>query len=135
MAGYSGTPLWRKLGYKNGLSVFLDQPPPHYRELLALPAEFAVAWQPRFREGLAFVHVFVKSSAELSRKLRIYRESMAHDGVLWISWPKKCSGVATDVTEDRIREFALPLGLVDTKVCAVDEIWSGLKLVIRKEQR
>ena len=135
MAGYSGTPLWKKLGYRNGISAFVENPPANYRQLLALPRDVVISWERSFRKGLAFAHLFVTSCSQLSRKLPLYRKSIARDGVIWISWPKKSSGVATDVTEDRIRELALPTGLVDIKVCAVDGTWSGLKLMIRKEQR
>src|SRR5262249_51833884 len=132
MAVYSATPLWKKLGYRNGMSAFADNPPANYHELLALPRDVVVSLEPRFREGLGLVHVFVKSCADLDRKLPVYRDSIGSNGIVWISWPKKSSGVASDVTEDRIRDFALPTGLVDTKVCAVDGMWSGLKLMIRK---
>jgi hypothetical protein len=81
------------------------------------------------------VHLFVTSIADLSQRLKKLKSAIAQDGAIWVSWPKKASGVKTDVTEDRIRDVALPLGLVDVKVCAVDETWSGLKLVIRVENR
>ena len=135
VAGYSKTPLWKKLGYRNGLSAFVENSPANYRQLLALPRDVVISWESRFRKNLTFVHLFVTSFSQLSRKLPLYRESIARDGVIWISWPKKSSGVATDVTEDRIRELALPAGLVDIKVCAVDETWSGLKFVYRLKDR
>lgn len=86
-------------------------------------------------EGIDAAHVFVTERAELERLLASLRHQIAKDGQIWVSWPKKVSKVETDITEDTIREVCLPLGLVDTKVCAVDETWSGLKLVIRKELR
>ena len=84
---------------------------------------------------MPFVHLFEREARALRAKLNSYRKKIAADGVLWVSWPKKSSGVPTDITEDTIREVALPLGLVDIKVCAVDEVWSGLKLMVRKEKR
>jgi hypothetical protein len=135
MAGYSPNPLWKKLGYKPGLVIHLHQPPADYRTALALPAEVEVNWAKRLEDGVPFVHAFVREYKELASLLPIYRDRLARDGAIWISWPKKASRVATDITEDRVREAALPLGLVDIKVCAVDETWSGLKLVIRKTLR
>jgi hypothetical protein len=135
VAGYSGTPLWKKLGYKPGVSAFVDGAPRNYSALLGLPADVKVAWLPAPRRGMAFVHVFATSASTLRASLKSHRGAIAADGVIWVSWPKKSSGVATDVTEDVIRKLALPIGLVDIKVCAVDEVWSGLKLMIRKELR
>jgi hypothetical protein len=135
MAGYSGTPLWKKLGYKAGMAAFVDGAPGHYLALLGLPAEIEVTWLAKPRPGMPFVHVFAISAASLGRKVRSYRGRIAPDGVIWISWPKRSSGVATDITEDTIREVSLPTGLVDIKVCAVDDVWSGLKLMIRRELR
>jgi hypothetical protein len=135
MVGYSGTPLWKKLGYKDGTVAYADGAPATYKALLALPPEVRVKWSAGPAAGVAFVHVFSKSAAELRAKLKSYRKTIAPAGVVWVSWPKKSSGVPTDITEDVIREVALPTGLVDIKVCAVDETWSGLKLVIRKELR
>jgi hypothetical protein len=135
LAGYSGTPLWKKLGYKTGASSFADAAPEGYLSLLALPADVKVAWLPGPRKGMEFAHVFVTSASRLSAKLKSYRRTIAPGGVIWVSWPKRSSGVATDVTEDVIRRLALPMGLVDIKVCAVDEVWSGLKLMIRKDLR
>jgi len=135
MAGYSSTPLWKKLGYKAGAHAFVDYAPPGYVKLLDLPADVTVTWLARPSKDLGFVHVFSKDAAELKKKLTAYRRQIAPDGVVWVSWPKKSSGVATDITEDTIRVIALPLDLVDIKVCAVDETWSGLKLMIRKSER
>ena len=135
MAGYSGTPLWKKLGYKSGAASYVDGAPNGYLSALNLPGGIEVRWLERSRVGMGFVHVFATSAAALRRKLQAYRRAIAADGVVWVSWPKKSSGVATDVTEDVVRQLALPMGLVDIKVCAVDEVWSGLKLVIRRELR
>lgn len=135
MSGYSPNPLWKKLGYRPGLAVHVYRAPADYRASLALPPEVRVSWLKRPERGVAFVHAFVRSLAELQPLLADLRERIATDGTIWVSWPKKASKVATDVTEDKVREFALALGLVDIKVCAVDETWSGLKLVIRKSLR
>lgn len=135
MAGYSQTPLWKKLGYKAGTRAFIADPPASYRKALALPADQPVAWVTARAEAPDFVHAFFTRGAELKRHLARYRWWIVPHGTIWISWPKKRAGVATDITEDTVREHALPLGLVDTKVCAVDDTWSGLKLVIRKELR
>ena len=135
MAGYSGTALWKKLGYKTGDQAFVEGAPPTYDAMLGLPPDISVQWTKRVQSGISFVHLFSTSRAELEPKLRSWRKSIAPAGVIWVSWPKKSSGVPSDITENVIREIALPLGLVDVKVCAVDDTWSGLKLVIRKELR
>src|ERR1017187_101664 len=135
MAGYSGTPLWKKLGYRTGIESFVDGEPSRYVSLLALPAGMGVTWLANLGQGMRFVHVFATSASGLKGKLLSYRRKTAPDGVIWVSWPKRASGVATDITEDAIRGLCLPLGLVDIKVCAVDEVWSGLKLMVRKELR
>ncbi|HMD61565.1 MAG TPA: hypothetical protein VKG78_09045 [Opitutaceae bacterium] len=135
MAGYSGTPLWRKLGYKAGATAWVDGAPGGYVTMLALPADVEVAWLARPAKGVVLVHVFETSASALGAKLRRYRGTIAADGAIWVSWPKRSSGVATDIAEDAVRQLALPIGLVDIKVCAVDAVWSGLKLVIRKELR
>jgi hypothetical protein len=132
MAGYSGTPLWKKLGYKKGLSAYVDGGPNNYLSLLALPADVVVSWLPSAKSDMEFVHLFATSISKLKRKLESYRKRITSGGVIWVSWPKKSSGVKSDITEDTIRDMALPIGLVDVKVCAVDEVWSGLKLVIRR---
>ena len=133
MAGYSGTPLWKKLGYKTGTSAFVDGGPKNYRALLALPADVHVKWLAHPES--AFVHLFATSASELKAKLKSYRTKIVPDGVIWVSWPKKAAKIATDVTDEVVRRHALAADLVDIKVCAVDEVWSGLKLVIRKERR
>jgi hypothetical protein len=135
MAGYSGTPLWKKLGYKNGMSAYVDGEPSNYISLLTIPADVAVTWLPRAKSDMEFVHLFTTSASQLKRKLESYRKRIVPGGVIWVSWPKKSSGVTSDITEDTIRDLALPMGLVDIKVCAVDEVWSGLKLMIRRTAR
>lgn len=132
MAGYSGTPLWKKLGYKTGMSAYVQGEPSNYISLLTLPADVVVTWLPRAKSDMEFVHLFATSASQLKSKLESVRKRIVPGGVIWVSWPKKSSGVTSDITEDTIRDLALPIGLVDVKVCAVDEVWSGLKLVIRR---
>jgi len=133
-AGYSGTPLAGKLGIKEGMVVTTVGAPKNYDALLA-PIPAGVKITPRASTSPAFVHVFTSSRAKLAEQLASLRSRIPADGTVWVSWPKKSSGVATDITEDVIRAVALPMGFVDIKVCAVDDTWSGLKLVIRKELR
>jgi hypothetical protein len=135
MAGYSGTPLWKKLGYKTGVSAYVEGEPSNYISLLTLPADVVVTWLPRAKSDMKFVHLFATSASHLKSKLESYRKRIVPGGVIWVSWPKKSSGVKSDITEDTVREVALPMGLVDVKVCAVDEVWSGLKLMIRRTAR
>lgn len=135
MAGYSPTPLAKKLGYKPGQMVHLHHAPANYAALLALDDAKAFTWLKEPKAGVQLIHAFTTELSELGRLLALYRKRLAPDGAVWISWPKKAAKVPTDITEDRIRDACLPLGLVDIKVCAVDETWSGLKLVIRKELR
>jgi hypothetical protein len=135
MTGYSGTPLARKLGFKAGTKVVVvGDVPADYKSWLA-PLPEKVSLTSKGKPPLEAVHVFVTKRAELSKHLEHLRKALAPDGYVWISWPKKASKVPTNITEDVIREVAFPLGLVDVKVCAVDETWSGLKLVIRKVNR
>jgi hypothetical protein len=133
-AGYSGRALASTLRIRPGQRVVALGAPAHYPELLDPLPEGAVL---RYRVGRVerFIHRFASRRAELVRAFPRLAGALADDGMLWISWPKRASGVATDLTEDRIREIALPYGLVDVKVCAVDEVWSGLKLVRRRELR
>jgi hypothetical protein len=135
LAGYSGTPLAKKLGIKPGARVFVTGAPAEYRQWLApLPPE--VTFVSRATPGRCdIVHLFADSLAKLDRELPKAREIMTIDGALWVSWPKKSSKVPTDVTEDGVRARALLTDLVDVKVCAVTEVWSGLKLVVRKNLR
>ncbi len=135
MQGYSGTPLAKKLGFtKEGLRIRIENAPSSYLELIdQLPESTVIS--TRIRKHVDAWHLFTTSHSDLARKLPVLMAAIRPDGIIWISWPKKSSGVSSSVTEDTIREIALPLGLVDVKVCAVDETWSGLKLVIRKELR
>jgi len=133
-AGYSGTPLARKLGLKEGSRVLLENPPAGYLKLLE-PVPAGVRFESRLTRDTDIVHMFTESAAVLAKRLGSLRKSIRSDTAIWVSWPKKSSKVPTDITEDTIRAVALPLGLVDVKVCAVSEIWSGLKLVLRKELR
>ncbi len=124
----------KKLGIKPGARLCFVNAPPAYPVLLdPLPADVQILGETSHE--LDMVHGFVMSRPELVRLIERYKGRIKQDGVLWVSWPKKASKIVTDVTEDTVRDVALPLGLVDIKVCAVDEVWSGLKLVIRKENR
>jgi hypothetical protein len=134
MAGYSGTSLAQKLGIKAGQEVVTLNAPAYYSKLLA-PLPNGVSFSPKASPGAGFVHLFISERKALETELKRLRKLIADAGILWVSWPKKSSKVATDVTEDVIREVALPLGFVDVKVCAVDETWSGLKLMVRRENR
>jgi hypothetical protein len=133
MAGYSGTPLAKKLGIKPGSALFAIAAPRHYDELLA-PLPEGVK-RVRKIDAADVAHFFETSRARMDKDLRAAVPKMRQDAAIWISWPKQAAQVATDITEDAVREVAFPLGLVDIKVCAVDETWSGLKLVIRRQLR
>jgi len=134
VAGYSGTPLSRKLGIKPGSKVHLVEAPPGHRTLLT-PLPERVEFVPRLSGTTDLVHIFSTKKARLKQTLPAIRKKMKADAVVWVSWPKKAAHVATDLTEEAVRDVALPLGLVDVKVCAIDDVWSGLKLVVRKELR
>ena len=134
MSGYSGTPLPKKLGIKEGHRVVLVAAPDHVEELLGdLPPGVTLLRQARAPYDV--VLLFVTERRILARKLPELAAKMDRAGGLWVCWPKRASGVATDVTEDTVRDVALPLGLVDNKVCAVDETWSGLRIVYRLRDR
>lgn len=133
-AGYSGTPLAKKLGFKPGLRVAAVGAPANYAKLVA-PLPEGVDLGARVGKNTDIVHLFTTSKAELARKLESWLKLLGPDAAIWVSWPKKMAKVPTDITEDTIRAVALPMGLVDIKVCAVDETWSGLKLVLRRELR
>lgn len=134
MVGYSGTPLSKKLGIKPGARVKTAGAPSHYPALLdPLPAGAVVS--PELPPPVDIVHLFSDRRDQLEADLPAALGEIHQAGAVWVSWPKKASGVPTDLTEDQVRELALPLGLVDVKVCAVDAVWSGLKLVIRKSRR
>jgi hypothetical protein len=133
-AGYSGTPLVKKLGLKPGFTVAILDAPEGFDETLGeVPDDVTVT--RRLGGSKDMVIVFTTERAALARRLGALRAAIAPDGMIWVVWPKKSSGVPTDVTEDVVREVVLPTGLVDVKVCAVDATWSGLKIVIRKELR
>ncbi len=134
MAGYSGKSITQKLGIKPGFCIFVSGAPKAYGEIVGdLPDGAKIV--PRLRTSLDMVHLFATRSAGLAGKLSDCRAAIAPAGMIWVSWPKKSSGVATDLSDIAVRDTALPLGLVDIKVCAIDETWSGLKFVIPKEQR
>jgi hypothetical protein len=133
-AGYSGTPLAKKLGIAAAMRVYAKDAPPDYRAWLA-PLPPGVVISPRLAQDTGLVHLFHQERAALAADLGRLRRTLAPDVPVWVSWPKKAAKVATDITEDVIREVALPLGFVDTKVCAVSEVWSGLRLVVRKALR
>jgi hypothetical protein len=133
-AGYSGTPLAKKLGIKAGFRVFVENAPENYLQWLE-PLPDGVHFLDKIEGDLDMIHLFTDEAKELAAKLKRHTQKLKPNGMFWVSWPKKASKRSTNITEDTIRELALPLGLVDVKVCAVDEIWSGLKLVIRVENR
>lgn len=132
-AGYSGKPAWQKLGLKAELRVLVRHAPADYATLVGARRGDIHEVGPRAAFDLA--HVFATSAAVLDREIVALSKRLPAAGVIWASWPKKASKLATDITEDTVRTIALPLGLVDIKVCAVDAVWSGLKLVWRKDRR
>ena len=135
MPGYSGTPLVNKLGIKPGTKLLVvGDVPTEYKSWLA-PLPERVTLTGKGKPPLDAVHVFVTKRAELAKHLKHLRQALVPDGYVWISWPKRTSKVPTNITEDVIREECLPLGFVDIKVCAVSDVWSGLKLVIRVSER
>jgi hypothetical protein len=134
LAGYSGTPLSAKLGIKSGYEIHLVGAPDGYLKLVEpIPENVKIA--ARLSKNTDLVHVFTSRKTELAKALHSYRGKLKTSAVVWVSWPKQAAKVPTDITENTVRELALPLGFVDIKVCAVTEVWSGLKLVIRKELR
>jgi hypothetical protein len=132
--GYSGTPLAKKLGIGADAQVLLIDAPADLRDWLA-PLPPGVRFVGRLSASTDVVHLFVTAQSRLAQQLERLRGGLRSDATLWVSWPKKSAKLVTDVTEDTIRAAALPLGFVDVKVCAVSEVWSGLKLVIRKALR
>ncbi len=133
--GYSGTPLEKKLGIKAGFKMNIHNMPDHYFQLfIVFPEDVQTNITLRGKD-YDMIHFFTKSEKELTKKLPAMKQKIVQNGSIWVSWPKKSSKVETDVTEDVIRDLALSIGLVDVKVCAVDEIWSGLKLVIPVKDR
>jgi hypothetical protein len=134
MAGYSGTPLIQKLGIKNNFKMAAVNPPTHYWGLLGpLPEGVKTLKSPA--AGMDFIHFFPKSRSDYEKSLLAFKATLVPSGMIWVSWPKAASKVPTDLSENLIRNFALKNGLVDIKVCAVDETWSGLKLVIPVKDR
>lgn len=134
MAGYSGTPLLQKLGIKDGFRIFVENAPPDYFKILGpLPPMVQKAASPK--APLDFIHFFTQDRAEYEKRLKELKKTMADDGMIWVSWPKAASKVPTDVTENVVRGYGIKIGLVDIKVCAVDETWSGLKFVIPVKER
>jgi hypothetical protein len=139
-AGYSGRSLPEKLGFRAGMAVLFVALPDHLAALLRSADFFAIETHDTWSKvsGSArfdAIHAFATSHAEIEKNLAKLQKALKRDGMIWVSWPKKSAKVATDVTEDVVRAEALKLDLVDVKVAAVDEVWSGLKLVIRKERR
>jgi hypothetical protein len=133
MAGYSGAPLAKKLGIKQGSRVLLADAPSNYLKLVA-PLPHDVRFDAEVTEA-DVIHVFSTDRAVLRRTLARYRPNLKPAAAVWVSWPKRAAKVQTDITEDTVRQVALPLGFVDVKVCAIDNVWSGLKLVVRKQLR
>jgi hypothetical protein len=135
MAGYSGTPLAKKLGFKEGFCVgFVNPPRGFHQELGSLPDGVTISVAP-LPKPLDLILFFVDSQKTLKREFPKLARKLDKNGMLWIAWPKKASGVATDLSDNSVREIGLDAGLVDVKVCAVNEIWSGLKFVYRLEDR
>ncbi len=133
-AGYSDTPLAKKLGIKEGTNLLVIGAPEGYRSLLE-PLPPTVLIKSRATPGIDLAHLFVTRKDDMQKQLSSLRRKLRTDTTIWVSWPKKSARMATDITEDTIREVALPLGFVDIKVCAVSEVWSGLKIVVRKALR
>jgi hypothetical protein len=132
--GYSGTPLARKLGISKGARILVKHAPAAYAQWLE-PVPPGVIFEKKVSQETDIVHLFAVRKTRLANELDELRTRIRSTAAVWVSWPKKSSKVPTDITEDTVRELALPLGFVDIKVCAVSEVWSGLKLVIRKELR
>jgi Protein of unknown function (DUF3052) len=133
-AGYSGAPLVKKLGIKEGFKIRIVNQPAYYLDLVTeMPENISILSDKKIKKNL--IHYFAKKAKDLHKDIVSMRNEIEQDGAIWISWPKKASKLATDITEDFIRNLALANGLVDIKVCAVDETWSGLKLVIPVKDR
>ena len=131
ITGYSGTPLIQKLGIKKEMRIWLINPPDHYFELLGTD----ISQQLTQTEDADLVHLFVTSKKDLTHYFTSLIAILSSNPIIWISWYKKSAKIPTDITEDAIRELVLPTGWVDVKVCAVDELWSGLKIVKRRLNR
>lgn len=136
MAGYSGTPLPKKLGIREGDRLLLLKAPADFAALLGeLPPGVTISSRPAAKRQFDIIVLFTKRRSELQRRFHRVINHLNLSGGFWVAWPKKASGVPTDITEDRVRDIALPAGLVDNKVCAIDQTWSGLRCVIRRENR
>ncbi len=133
-AGYSGTPLIQKLGIRPATRIYIQGEPKHYAQTLG-PLPEAVTRLQRLGQELDFIHFFTKQRKQLEQRLPALKAALDYDGMLWISWPKKASHVKTDVDEGVVRQMGLAIGLVDVKIAAIDETWSGLKFVYRVEDR
>jgi hypothetical protein len=132
--GYSGTPLVKNLGIKPGYIISLINEPLYYFDLVAdMPSGVQIIKDKNLKKD--FIHFFIKQQSELLTQLPQLKTEIKPGGMIWVSWPKKASGIITDIAEDTIRNYAISIGLVDVKVCAVDEVWSGLKLVIPVKDR
>jgi hypothetical protein len=134
MAGYSGKPLAQKLGLKPGVPIAALNAPRYYARLLR-PLPKGAVIRPHLSRAAPFIHCFATRRADLARRFPALERALTTDGMVWISWPKASSGVATDLTEGVVRTIGLATGLVDVKVCAVDDVWSGLKFVRRLVDR
>ena len=132
--GYSGTPLGKKLGYRQDMRVLADGMPDAIRHAIEASMDEKPAWRFMPESDLEAAHIFVTERAAMAGKLTALQHLLAPSGFIWVSWPKKASKVSTDITEDVIRDVCLPMGLVDVKVCAIDATWSGLKLMRRKKR-
>ena len=133
MAGYSGTPLVKKLGIKEGFSIRIVNAPTGFEQQLELPAGVTISGKSK--KPLDFVLLFTQSQRALEKEFSRHAATLTPAGMLWISWPKKTSGVESDLNENIVRDIGLAKGMVDVKVCAVDEVWSGLKFVFRLKDR
>jgi hypothetical protein len=133
MSGYSGTPLVKKLGIKEGFNVVFVNQPNGLLSRLSLPPHVSV--NTKSRKPLDFVLLFVQSQTALEKEFSRYATRLTPAGMLWVSWPKKTSGMQSDLNENVVRDIGLAKGMVDVKVCAVDEVWSGLKFVFRLKDR
>lgn len=133
-AGYSGKSISQKLGIKPGMKLHIINPPKNYMDYLR-PIPEDVVFDKTLKPQTDLVHIFCGNMKELESQIFVLKDNIKPNGMIWVSWPKKASKVPTDITEDRIRSLVLPNGLVDVKVCAIDEIWSGLKLVIPVKDR
>lgn len=133
-ASYSGTPLAKKLGIKHGFKIRIFNDPKGYFDLFSdFPADFSIINDNKIKKD--FIHYFTKSASQLEKDIKLLKHEIEQNGIIWISWPKKAANLETDLNGNIVREIGLRNGLVDIKVCAVDEIWSGLKFVIPVKDR